>query len=217
MHDPRVRSGETLVRRSAAALTAVLLALTAAGCTGDDGPRSTPAPPTPSEGSTATLEPRPAPARVRVTRVAGRMRPKDREVLADNVGKVVTAYFDDAFLGGDQPRTGFRDGFATFTPDAARSARRQQRLTTNAALGPTAEAVVPRRQRAFLSVLSPKGVATGVTARVDLAYLVQRSEGADRLVTVRGRLLLTRAASGGWKIFGYDLTRGTRAAGEGAS
>ena len=217
MHDPRVRSGETLVRRSAAALTAVLLALTAAGCTGDDdGPRSTPTPPTASEGSTATLEPRPAPARVRVTRVAGRMRPKDREVLADNVGKVVTAYFDDAFLGGDQPRTGFRGGFATFTPDAARSARRQQRLTTNAALGPTAEAVVPRRQRAFLSVLSPKGVATGVTARVDLAYLVQRSEGADRLVTVRGRLLLTRAASGGWKIFGYDLTRGTRAAGEGA-
>jgi len=216
VHDPRVRSGETLVRRSAAALTVVLLALSATACTGDEGPRSTPAPPAASEGSTATLEPRPAPARVRVTRVAGRMRPKDREVLADNVGKVVTAYFDDAFLGGDQPRTGFRDGFATFTPDAARSARRQQRLTTNAALGPTAEAVVPRRQRAFLSVLSPKGVATGVTARVDLAYLVQRSEGADRLVTVRGRLLLTRADSGGWKIFGYDLTRGTRAAGEGA-
>lgn len=217
MHDPTVRSGETLVRRSAVALTAVLLALTSTGCTGDEGPRSTPAPsPTASEGSTATLEPRPAPARVRVTRVAGRMRPKDRDVLADNVGKVVTAYFDDAFLGGDQPRTGFRDGFATFTPDAARSARRQQRLTTNAALGPTAEAVVPRRQRAFLSVLAPKGVATGVTARVDLAYLVQRGEGADRLVTVRGRLLLTRVDSGGWKIFGYDLTRGTRAAGEGA-
>ena len=75
---------------------------------------------------------------------------------------------------------------------------------------------MPRRQRAFLSVLAPKGVATGVTARVDLAYLVQRTEGADRFVTVRGRLLLTRAPSGGWKIFGYDLTRGVRATGEGA-
>jgi len=144
------------------------------------------------------------------------MRPKDRDVLADNVGKVVSAYFDDAYLGGDQPRTSFDDGFATFTRDAARSARRQQRLTTNAALGPSSEAIVPRRQRAFLSVLAPKGVATGVTARVDLTYLVQRAERPDRLVTVRGRLLLTRASSGVWKIFGYDLSRGDRAVGEGA-
>jgi hypothetical protein len=217
VHDPLARPPGTLVRRSAAALTAMLLALSTAACTGDDEPAAEPSPSaSTSQGATATLEPRPAPARVRVTRVAGRMRPKDRDVLADNVGKVVTAYFEDAFLGGDQPRTRFDDGFATFTRDAARSARRQQRLTTNAALGPDAEAVVARRQRAFLSVLAPKGVATGVTARVDLAYLVQRSEGADRLVTVRGRLLLTRAPSGGWKIFGYDLTRGARAAGEGA-
>ncbi len=218
MHDPMARPRGTLVRRSAAALTAVLIALSAAACTGDDEPAAEPSPSaSASEGATATLEPRPAPARVRVTRVAGRMRPQDRDVLADNVGKVVTAYFDDAFLGGDQPRTRFGDGFATFTRDAARSARRHQRLTTNAALGPTAEAVVARRQRAFLTVLAPNGGAPGVTARVDLAYLVQRTEGADRLVTVRGRLLLTRASSGGWKIFGYDLTRGARAAGEGAS
>ena len=216
MHDPKATPRGTLVRRRAAALTAALLALSTAACTGDDAPLPRPSPPTVSEGATATLEPRPAPARVRVTRVAGRMRPQDRDVLADNVGKVVTEYFEDAFLGGDQPRTRFDDGFSTFTRDAARSARRQQRLTTNAALGPTAEAVVARRQRAFLSVLAPKGIATGVTARVDLAYLVRRTEGADRLVTVRGRLLLTRVPSGGWKIFGYDLTRGARAAGEGA-
>lgn len=216
MHDPKVSPPRRLVRRTSATVTAVLLGLSATACTGDEAPRSTPAPPTASEGTTATLEPRPAPAQVRVTRVAGWMRPKDRDVLADNVGKVVSAYFDDAFLGGDQPRTRFDDGFATFTPDAARSARRQQRLTTNAALGPTAETVVPRRQRAFLSVLSPKGVATGVTAKVDLAYLVQRADRPDRLVTVRGRLLLTRASSGAWKVFGYDLTRGDRATGEGA-
>ena len=216
MHDPGIRSRQALVRRTTAAVTTVVLAVVGAGCTGADGPEATPSTPTVSEGATATLEPRPAPARVRVTRVAGRMRPKDREVLAANVGKVVSAYFDDAFLGGTQPRTRFGDGFATFTRDAARQARRQQQLTTNAKLGPTAEAVVPRRQRAFLSVLAPKGVATGVTAKVDLAYLVQRADRPDRTVTVRGRLLLTRAASGGWEIFGYDLTRGDRAAGEGA-
>jgi hypothetical protein len=197
-------------------VTTAVLALSGAACTADDQPEATPTPTRTSEGATATLEPRPAPARVRVTRVAGRMRPRDREVLADNVGKVVTAYFDDAFLGGDQPRTAFDDGFATFTRDAARSALRQRDLTTNAKLGPTAEAVVPRRQRAYLSVLAPKGVATGVTARVELDYLVQRAERPDRLVTVRGRLLLTRASNGGWRIFGYDLTRGDRATGEGA-
>ena len=216
MHDPGTRSLRALVRRTTAAGTLVVLAVVGAGCTGADDPETAPTTPTVSEGATATLEPRPAPARVRVTRVAGRMRPKDRDVLADNVGKVVSAYFDDAFLGGTQPRTRFGDGFATFTRDAARQARRQQRLTTNAKLGPTAEAVVPRRQRAFLSVLAPKGVATGVTAKVDLAYVVQRADRPDRTVTVRGRLLLTRAPSGGWKIFGYDLTRGDQAAGEGA-
>ena len=216
MHDPEIRSHGALVRRATAAVTVAVLGVVGAGCTGDDDPDAAPATPTASEGATATLEPRPASARVRVTRVAGRMRPKDREVLAANVGKVVSAYFDDAFLGGTQPRTRFADGFATFTRDAARQARRQQRLTTNAKLGPTAEAVVPRRQRAFLSVLAPKGVATGVTAKVDLTYLVQRADRPDRTVTVSGRLLLTRASSGGWKIFGYDLTRADRAAGEGA-
>lgn len=216
MHDPGIRSRGALVRRTTALLTAVVLAVFGAGCTGDDGPDATPTAPTPSEGATATLEPRPAPARVRVTRVAGRMRPQDREVLAANVGKVVSAYFDDAFLGGTQPRTRFDDAFASFTRGAARQARRQQRLTTNAKLGPSAATVVPRRQRAYLSVLAPQGVATGVTAKVDLAYLVQRADRPARTVTVRGRLLLTRAASGGWKIFGYDLTRDERAAGEGA-
>lgn len=215
MHDSTVRFRATFVRRSAAAVTTALLCLSATACTGGENTRPRPALPTVSE-DVATLEPRPAPALVRVTRVAGRLRPKDREVLADNVGKVVTSYFDDAFLGGDQPRTSFDDGFTTFTADAARTARRQERLTTNAALGPTAEAVVPRRQRAFLSVLATKGVATGVTARVDLAYLVQRAEQTDRLVTVQGRLLLTRTGAGTWRIFGYDLTRGVGAAGEGA-
>lgn len=215
MHELRAWPRGGPVRRASAALTAVLV-LSATACTSDDDPAAPPSSPATSEDSAATLEPRPAPARVRVTRVAGRMRPQDREVLADNVGKVVSAYFDDAYLGGDQPRTAFDDGFATFTVDAARSARRQQRLTTNAELGPTAEAVVPRRQRAFLSVLAPEGVATGVTARVDLVYLVQRDEVPDRLVTVRGRLLLTRVSSAEWRIFGYDLTRGDQATGEGA-
>lgn len=214
MHDPWAWPRAALVRRTTHVLIAAVLGLAATGCTGGDTPAPTPSLPTVSESATATLEPPPAPALVRVTRVAGRMRPQDREVLADKVGKVVAAYFDDAYLGGDQPRTRFDDGFATFTKDAAASARRQEELTTNAALGPTAEAVVARRQRAYLSVLAPTGEAVGVTARVDLRYLVRRAEQPDRLVTVRGRLLLTKGSSGDWQIFGYDLSRSNEAAEE---
>jgi hypothetical protein len=193
-----------------------VLVLAAAGCSGADEPSAEESP-TPSAESTATLEPAPVPARVRVTRVSGRMKQRDQEVLADNVGKVVTRYFDDAFLGGDHPRDSFEDAFATFTRGAAGRASRQQGLLTNRRLAPTTEAVVPRRQTAYLSVLAPHRIAAGVTAKVHLRYLAQRAEDRpDVAVTVKGRLVLTRKGSGGWVIFGYDLTRSTEILGEGS-
>ena len=36
-------------------------------------------------------------------------------------------------------------------------------------------------------------------------------------VDVKGRLMLTRKKSGGWKIFGYDLAQNARTTGEGTS
>ena len=52
------------------------------------------APPEPS----ATVEARPAPLNVRVTRVAGRMRPQDRDVLADKVGAWVNVIIGVIFV-----------------------------------------------------------------------------------------------------------------------
>lgn len=218
MHDdPRERQRPS-VRRTVATFTgALVLVLPVASCTGDDPSGAGDETPTPTEGSTTTFEPRPAPAVVRVTRVAGEMRRKDREVVATKVGRVVSGYFDDAFLGGDYPRASFGDAFATFTPGAARSARQHRALLTNALLGPTTESVVPRRQTAYLSVLAPHRVAAGVTARVDLRYLAERGDRPDQLVTVKGRLTLTRGDDGRWRIFGYDLTRAATAAEEGTS
>lgn len=190
---------------------ALLLGLGLTSCTADTAPTAPPSePPRTTAGTTTTLEPEPVAARVRVTRVAGWMRPRDREVLARRVGAVVMSYLDDAYLAGEQPRTSFDGAFPTFTRGAARSARRHLELTTNAALGSQASAVVPRRRTAYLAVLSPTGVATGVTAQVHLEYLVERGDAPSRSVTVRGRLMLTRV-DGEWRIFGYDLTRGESA------
>lgn len=193
---------------AAGPLTALLvLSLAAGGCTGTESPRPAGRAGTPASEPPATLEPRPAPARVRVTRVAGELPGPAREVLARRVGTVVTRYFDDAFLGGDYPRSDFGSAFATFTPGARKRARGDRDLLTNRRLGPVTQRVVPRRQAAYLSVLAPHRVAAGVTARVDLRYLVLREDGADREIRIAGRLLLTRDDAGGWVIFGYDLNR----------
>jgi len=142
------------------------------------------------------------------------MEAADREVLADKVGSVVTRYFEDAFLGGDYPRSDFGDAFATFTAGARARAARDKALLTNIRLGPTTEHVVARRQTAYLSVLSPYRVAAGVTAKVKLRYLTVRGDERDQRVRVQGRLLLTRDGAGGWLIFGYDLSRSVGPAGK---
>ena len=199
------------VRRAAAAVVCGLLVATTAACTGDEPagspPAEQPSSPSPTQGSTSTLEPKPAPARIRVTRVAGHLAPKDRAVLEHKVGRVVSAYFRDAFLGGSYPRSGFGDAFDTFSAGAARLARHDKALLTNETLGPTTEAVVARRQTAYLSVLAPHKIAAGVTALVNLRYIAERGDRPDKEVTVKGRLILTRKKSGGWQIFGYDLSR----------
>ena len=216
--DPFPLRGNGPVRRLAATLLCTLLAATTAACTGDE-PAPSPAveeSATPTEESTSTMEAKPAPAKVRVTRVAGRMKPKDQDVLADKVGAVVTAYFDDAFLGGEYPRSDFGDAFGTFTAGAAEQARGDQDLLTNVDLGPTTESVVARRQTAYLSVLAPHRVAAGVTALVHLRFVAERGDEPDKEVTVKGRLMLTRKNDGGWTIFGYDLTQSASTVGEGS-
>lgn len=214
---PRV-TGRT--RPIAAAFLCGLLVTTAGACTagGDAAPpaveksASVSATAVPS----ATVEARPAPLNVRVTRVAGRMRPNDRAVLADKVGSVLATYFDDAFLGGEYPRDDFDDAFATFSAGAAEQAKRDRDLLTNSTFGPTTDSVVARRQSAYLSVLAPAEVAAGVTARVALRFSVDRGEKPAKEITVKGRLMLTRTDDGGWKIFGYDLSQSASTVGEGS-
>jgi hypothetical protein len=210
-------------RPYAAALVALTLAATTASCTGSDEPESAPSPaPSSAPAESPATSDAPAPEsvrpRVRVTRVSGTLEPKDQEVLADNVGKVVNAYFEDAFTGGEYPRSSFGDAFATFSDGAARQADGDRDLLTNRVLGPQTESVVVRRQTAYLSVLAPYKVAAGVTAKVHLRFVAERGDKPAQRVDVKGRLMLTRKEkSGGWKIFGYDLTQDATTAGEGGA
>ncbi|HEX5985079.1 MAG TPA: hypothetical protein VFY86_01065 [Nocardioides sp.] len=205
-------------RRYAAALAALALAASTASCSGSDEGGATPgeaASSTPEASATAAEEPdRSVDPRVRVTRVSGKLKPKDREVLADNIGKVVIGYFEDAFTGGEYPRSSFGDAFATFSQGAARQADADRDLLTNRVLGPTTQGIEVRRQTAYLSVLAPYRVAAGVTARVHLRYVADQGDEPAQRVDVKGRLMLTRKESGGWQIFGYDLTRNARTVGE---
>ena len=57
-------------------------------------------------------------------------------------------------------------------------------------------------------MLAPYKVAAGVTAKVDLVFVVDRGDQPAQRVRLAGRLLLTRTADDGrWAVFGYDLHR----------
>jgi hypothetical protein len=178
-----------------------------AACTEDaEPPRA--APPSSATATTkAPTEPASVPFRVQVTRVSGTLAAKDRSAVARNVGNVLSAYVDAAFLRGAYPRASFADAFATFTAGAARQARRDVTLLTNKQLGPSTESVRAVRRTAYLAVLAPFDVAAGVTAKVHLDLVVERSAAPPERLRMKGRLLLTRDRDGGWRIFGYDVSR----------
>lgn len=206
-----VSQHRTRVLRSAAAGLVVTLAVTLAGCTGGDeepaGVASSGAPSQPVE-SGATLEAKPVPVDVEVDRLVGRpLGRKARKTLEKQVGRVVSGYFDAAYLGGEYPRSRFPGAFAAFSPGATRQARSDRDLLTNARIGPRTEAVVPRAKRVRLSVLHHNGRIPGLTARIRLVFVQERADGADQRVTVQGRLLMNRSKAGPWQVFGYDVTR----------
>ena len=196
---------------------ALLVALT--GCTGGpaeppaDRPVRQPATGELTTGELTTLAPKPVPLRVRVTLVFGKLPRPARQSVQRRIGRVVGDYFDAAFLAGDYPRSDFGDAFATFTRGAAARARADRDLLTNRTLGPATVAVTPLRREAFVSVLAPRRRAVGATARVRLVFRAVREGRPDSRVRLTGRLMLTRGASGRWRIFGYDVARSTVPAG----
>lgn len=232
----RLRRTRSVLRRALltgrTGLAGLALVASSTACSFDSGPPSeaapsatgpapsatgpaTPAPPM-NPGSTPTLDPRPVRLKVDVVRVVGgEKRRKQVRVVERQVGRAVGAYFDGAFLGGPYPRARFPRAFDAFSRGAAAEARRDRPLLTNVGTAPRTVAVVPRKKKVLLDVLVPNRIAVAATARVRLVFVQQRERGADRRVTVTGRLLLDRAPRGGWQIFGYDLSRSAVPTGKG--
>ena len=191
--------------------TAVPLALVAAllaGCS-DDAPADLGAPPSPSATPTEQAPPE-VPTRARVREVTGsRLAPAVRRALTSRVTTVVDGWFDAAYLGGTYPRTDFTGAFPGFTPGAAARARQDQRLMTNAAVGTTTYAVRATAKSVVLDVLAARGRASAVTATFRLRMVRTGETGGVRRERVTGRLYLTREKPVGWRVFGYDVERGT--------
>ncbi|WP_110241925.1 hypothetical protein [Nocardioides gilvus] len=172
------------------------------GCSGDDpapGPREDP----PAEVAT----PAPLATSTKVVNVAGRLPKARRDAVGEQVTAVVDAWFDDAFVGGEFPRTVGEEAWGGFTPDAAKKARKDKKLTSAAAVSEQVESIAADRRVVRNDVLAHKGRAQGVTARVLLRY--ETTGEVESTFLVRGRVMLS-PAKGGWKIFGYDLTQEER-------
>jgi hypothetical protein len=118
----------------------------------------------------------------------------------------VDRWFDAAYVGGRYPREDFRDAFPGFTPGASASAHADRALMSNQPLGPRIDGVTATQRLVWVDVLPAGGRAAAATARFRLGFTTTGK--TERSVVVRGRLFLTPGPHG-WKVFGYDVAKGT--------
>lgn len=196
-----VRPVRAASRRIAATAVAVAL-LAVTSCSGDDGEGDADGPSAPAP--TASTPP-PLATTATIGLISGKLDPTKRTRLKQQVTEVVDDWLDAAYVGGDYPRSNFADAYPHFSAGAARDARRDARLMSNATLGDRIETVEATQRRLRIDVLAVQRKAVGVTARfaltMDLAGEVNRSE------RVSGSLFLT-FREGSWQVFGYDVQRG---------
>lgn len=174
----------------AGASFAFLVGLGVSGCSKHDSSSPAPSAPPPAQA---------VPLVVRLSTITGRLPVGGRDQLRSEVGRAIDGWWQAAYLS-----TGTSDPFpsASFTPGAARLAKRDADLLSNAGMtGVTA--IEPRRREADLDILAVKGAARGITAVLHLTY--DTSGGPARRCGVGGTVSLTPSAAG-WRIFGYDVT-----------
>jgi hypothetical protein len=179
--------------RGAALLALLVLAVSSlASCTGDDDP----APPEEEQQQQAALE----------LSLVGRpaLDAREGDDLQSEVGDAVTAYVVGGFLG-DHPRDDFVRSLDAFTSGAAQSAAEDLDILTASDYA-GAEAVDARQLVARITPFAPEGEVLGATAAVDFRFVVTDEAGEQLPLALTGRLMLV-PERGGWRIFGYDVTR----------
>ena len=187
----------------------LVLAVVLAACSGerDDPPGPAPAgEAAPAEG--ATDAPAPLETTVELGQVRGKLPDAKRTQVSEQVGHAVDEWIDAAYVGGTYPRNDFSAAWPGFTTGAKADARDDQDLMSNQDIGAQISSVRATARRVYVDVLAVRGKAEGATARFVLKF---RTDGdVRRKVEVSGRLFLTPSPDG-WRIFGYDVTKGRSA------
>lgn len=205
MRLPPVRA----VRRSELLVVAILsAALSVAACSGggdDDDPAGAP-PSGGSQASTATdNEPPPVETDATLGQVRGQLPKGKRSKVRQQVAHAVDEWFDAAYVGGAYPRNDFSTSWPGFTTGAKADAEGDKALMSNQDIGTDISAVKATARRVSVDVLAVRGHAQGATARFVLKF---KTDGdVQRKIEVSGRLFLTPSPDG-WRIFGYDVTKG---------
>ncbi len=201
---PRPATGRT----SWAWIPAVLiLALPLTACEAGSEPDPAAAPVSYDAPDQVALASHPVATQTRIHRVYGRLPDARRKAVRRDVGRVVDGWWESAYLGGTYPRTSFPDAFPGFTRGAERLARTDKALLTNQTGGPRIESVTSRKRSVSLDIMAVGGQPRSVTAHFVLRF---ETTGAKQgTTTVRGRLFLTHR-NGPWRIFGYDVAKGSR-------
>lgn len=192
--------------RRAGLVLALVLALTGTACTSQSAPSASPERLSRNDAQ-ASLASHPLATTTRIHRVHGRLPDARRKVVRVQVGKVVDRWWDAAYLGGTYPRSSFPDAFPGFTEAAVQRARSDKALLTNQTRGPHVDSVAATHRTVAIDIL-----ATGKQARAVTAHFVLKFDSSgdkSGTTTVRGRLFLTRKR-GAWRVFGYDVAKGSR-------
>lgn len=188
---------------------AVLVLGASTGCSG--GKRSGETPNAEGGEATSTTDSAPAaaepvPTKVLLGQVVGQLPGPRRRALLAQVTPVVDGWLDAAYVGGTWPRE-ISDAYPGFTAEAARQARRDQELTSNAEVSERIDGLAVTNRAVRFDVLAAGRRPVGVTARIALDY--KTTGEVVSKVSVRGRLRLTQVRDH-WRVFAYDLTKGER-------
>lgn len=140
-----------------------------------------------------------------IGRIIGRLPGARRKAVRKEVTAVIDRWWDAAHLTQAGALTDVSAAFPGFTAGARRRARFDRDLMTQG--GIDADSVTPLMRRVRLDLLAVNKRARSVTARFDLRTRVKASTGRQGRMQVRGRLFLTRGPAG-WRIFGYDISKG---------
>lgn len=188
----------------------LVLAVVLAACSGDDSSSSPAADATgqPADGATD------APSTVTTTATLGQVKGKlpkgKRSKVRQQVAHAVDEWFDAAYVGGDYPRNDFSTSWPGFTTGAKADALGDKSLMSNSDVGRVITSVEALTRKVSVDVLAVKGKAEGATARFVLKFKTVgdvNDEAKVHKYDVQGRLFLTPSPEG-WRIFGYDVSKG---------